>query len=98
MLRMRNVCSVAVAMGLAIAGGAAPFAALAQGMPMGTMKTIKEREAKPSVPDAGKPDYGPNQAWAPAPEQKPTYHDTPEDRQMRVLTDDGAHDRSDTQR
>jgi hypothetical protein len=35
----------------------------------------------------------PQQAWAHA----PTYTDTPEDRRMRELTDDGAHDRSDTQ-
>ncbi len=38
----------------------------------------------------------PNQAWA-HPEHHPTYTDTSEDQMMRVLTDDGAHDRIDMQ-
>ena len=48
MLRMRNVCSVAVLVsGLALAGGVLAQG-VPQGMPMGTMKT---------TPD---PTYGPN--------------------------------------
>ena len=39
----------------------------------------------------------PNQAWAHTPEHQPTYYDTPEDRMMRVPTDDCAHDRRDMQ-
>jgi hypothetical protein len=78
-----------VATGLAIATGPP---VLAQGMPMGSMKTSKDADDK-SIKEA------PNQAQAPAPERMtPTYHDTAEDRLMRERTDDGAHDRNDTQR
>jgi hypothetical protein len=56
----------------------------------------------PAAPDQARKDQdrsspAPNQAWAHTPEHQPTYTDTPEDRMMRELTDDGAHDRSDTQ-
>ena len=100
MLRMRNLCSVAVALGLAISCSAVLNAAQAQGMPMGTMKTTKDSQGKAGVPDASTPTYGPNQAMAPGTPERvtPTYRDTTEDRIMRELTDDGAHDRSDTQR
>ena len=84
MLRVRSVCSVAL--GLAIASPALAQG-IPQGMPMGSMKTA--------------PTYGPSQAQAPAgtPERvTPTYRDTTEDRIMREKTDDGAHDRNDTQR
>jgi hypothetical protein len=94
MLRMRSVCSVAaVVSGLIFAGGA-----LAQGMPMGTMKTAPDGKART---DPSEPAYGPNQAHMPpgTPERvTPTYRDTTEDRIMREKTDDGAHDRNDTQR
>jgi hypothetical protein len=85
----------------------------AQGIPMGTMKTTPDRnqsgqterkgkQTKDEQNKAGEPTYGPNQALAPAPgtpeRVTPTYRDTTEDRIMRELTDDGAHDRSDTQR
>jgi hypothetical protein len=86
MLRMRSVCSAAL--GLAIASPALAQG-IPQGMPMGSMRT------------APAPTYGPSQAQAPAgtPERAtPTYRDTTEDRLMREKTDDGAHDRSDTQR
>jgi hypothetical protein len=94
MLRMRSVCSVAAVLsGLIFAGGA-----LAQGMPMGTMKTAPDHKPRP---DTSEPTYGPNQAHAPAGTLErvtPTYQDTTEDRIMREKTDDGAHDRNDTQR
>ena len=60
---------------------------------MGSMKTGKDLDDK-AIKEA------PNQAQAPAPKEErvtPTYHDTPEDRMMREKTDDGAHDRDDTQ-
>ena len=94
MLRMRSVCSVAAVLsGLIFAGGA-----LAQGMPMGTMKTAPDHKPRP---DTSEPTYGPNQAHAPAGTLErvtPTYQHTTEDRIMREKTDDGAHDRNDTQR
>ena len=93
MLLMRSVCSAVVVSGLILAGSA-----LAQGIPMGTMKTAPDSKAKS---DPAEPTYGPNQAHMPAgtPERvTPTYRDTTEDRIMREKTDDGAHDRSDTQR
>jgi hypothetical protein len=98
MLRMRSVCSAAAVLsGLAFAGGA-----LAQGMPMGTMKTTPDgKEQSRSKTAMPPPEYGPNQAHVPAgtPERvTPTYRDTTEDRIMREKTDDGAHDRDDTQR
>jgi len=105
MLLMRSVCSaLAVVSGLALAGGALAQG-VPQGMPMGTMKTApdqKQSQGKTNAPapDRG-PQYGPNQAQAPAgtPERvTPTYRDTTEDRIMREMTDDGAHDRNDTQR
>ena len=98
MLRMRSVCSVAAVLsGLIFAGGA-----LAQGIPMGTMKTAPDGKATaPKTTDPSTPTYGPNQAHMPAgtPERvTPTYRDTTEDRIMREKTDDGAHDSTDTQR
>jgi hypothetical protein len=95
MLRMLGVLTIAC--GLAVASS---LPALAQGVPMGTMKTAPKGDdrSKPATPD---PTYGPNQAQVPAgtPERvTPTYRDTTEDRIMREKTDDGAHDRNDTQR
>ncbi len=98
MLLMRSVCSALAALaGLALVGGA-----LAQGIPMGSMKTAPDQKDQ-GQGKAGTtaPQYGPNQAQAPTgtPERvTPTYRDTTEDRIMREMTDDGAHDRNDTQR
>src|SRR5215475_6174718 len=100
MLRMRSVCRLgclAIAT-MAFAGAADGWA---QGIPMGTMKTKPDRTESKDVPSkdsqdkSSMPSYGPNQATAPgAPERvTPTYRDTTEDRIMRELTDDGAHDR-----
>jgi len=99
---LRTLSVLALASGLAIATGPSAFAqgTPAQGMPMGSMKTAPDRT------DQGKADdqatdralkQAPNQAQAPE-GVTPTYHDTPEDRMMREKTDDGAHDRNDTQR
>jgi hypothetical protein len=90
MLRLRNVCRwgvLAIAAGLTMANGPA-----VTGQGWGQGRTDPEKAANPA------PDQTVNQAWAHAPEHAPTYTDTPEDRMMRELTDDGAHDRSDTQR
>ena len=71
---------------------------------MGGMKTTPERNDQNKASDqrTDKPrDEAPNQAEAPPdrPERvTPTYRDTTEDRIMREKTDDGAHDRDDTQR
>jgi hypothetical protein len=98
MLRMRSVCSAAALLsGLALAGSALAQGA-PQGMPMGSMKTAPDSKSRT---DTSNPTYGPNQAHTPAgtPERvTPTYRDTTEDRIMREKTDDGAHDRNDTQR
>jgi len=102
---LRTLSVVALAAGLAIATGPPAFAQgtpqrIPQGMPMGGMRTAPDRT------DQGKADdratdralkQAPNQAQAPE-RVTPTYHDTPEDRMMREKTDDGAHDRNDTQR
>jgi hypothetical protein len=91
---LRVLGAVALASGLAIATGPPAFAEvpLRGGMPMGTMKTAKDLDDK-ALKEA------PNQAQAPAPVRvTPTYRDTAEDRLMREKTDDGAHDRNDTQR
>jgi hypothetical protein len=89
MLRVLSIAALASA--LAIATG--PLA-LAQGMPMGSMKTSKDADDK-----ATKEAPSREQAQAPAPQRvTPTYRDTAEDRLMREKTDDGAHDRNDTQR
>ena len=84
---LRVVSVVALASGLAIAAGPPAFAqgVPSKGMPMGSMKTTKDVDDK-ALKEA------PNVA------QAPTYHDTAEDRFMREKTDDGAHDRNDTQR
>ncbi len=102
MWRMRKLCSLAgVALagaGLVIAGSASGWA---QGMPMGTMKTAPDRTASKNDQDrTNAPAYGPDQAMVPGTPERvtPTYRDTPQDRIMRELTDDGAHDRTDTQR
>ena len=98
MLRMRSVCSAAAVLsGLVFAGGALAQG-IPQGMPMGTMKTAPDHTTRT---DTSNPTYGPNQAHAPAGTLEritPTYQDTTEDRIMREKTDDGAHDRNDTQR
>jgi len=94
MLRMLGV--LAIASGLAVAGS---LPALAQGIPMGTMKTAPKGDDRSD--SATRPTYGPNQAHMPAERLErvtPTYQDTTEDRIMREKTDDGAHDRNDTQR
>jgi hypothetical protein len=91
---LRVVSVAALASGLAIAAGPPVLAQgmPSKGMPMGSMKTTKDVDDK-ALKEA------PNQAQAPAPERmRPTYHDTAEDRLMREKTDDGAHDRDDTQR
>ena len=112
MLRLRRVCRLGgLALVMAAFAGGTP--GWAQGMPMGTMKTTPdrtesgrtERKDAPTKDEQNKataPTYGPNQALVPAPgtpeRVTPTYRDTTEDRIMRELTDDGSHDRSDTQR
>jgi hypothetical protein len=84
---LRKLGVLALASGLAIAAGPP---VLAQGMPMGSMKDLDDKALQEA----------PNQARAPAPERvtPTTYRDTAEDRLMREKTDDGAHDRDDTQR
>ena len=92
MLRTLGVLAIGA---LAVAGS---LPALAQGMPMGTMKTTPKGDDRS---EAATPTYGPSQAHLPAgtPERvTPTYRDTTEDRIMREKTDDGAHDSNDTQR
>jgi hypothetical protein len=92
MLRVLSIA--ALASGLAITTGAP---VLAQGMPMGSMKTSKDADDRATNDRAIK--EAPKLAQAPAPERvTPTYRDTAEDRLMREKTDDGAHDRSDTMR
>jgi hypothetical protein len=90
MLRVLSIA--ALASGLAIVTGAPVFAQAPpkDGMPMGSMKTTKDVDDR-AYREA------PNQQQAQAP-ATPTYHDTAEDRVMREKTDDGAHDRDDTQR
>jgi hypothetical protein len=86
MLRLRSVCKwggLAVAASLTMANG---FAA------NGPAVARQNHDDQDSAAQ-----QAPNQAWAHAPEHQPTYYDTPEDRLMRELTDDGAHDRTDTQ-
>ena len=87
---LRKLGVLALASGLTIITGLPAFA---QGMPLGGMKTTKDLDDK-ALQEA------PNQARAPAPERvtPTTYRDTAEDRLMREKTDDGAHDRDDTQR
>ena len=82
MLRLRTVCRTGV---LAIAAGLT----MASG-PAVTGQSRNNDQDKAA-------NQAPQQAWAHAPEHTPTYTDTPEDRRMRELTDDGAHDRSDMQ-
>jgi hypothetical protein len=100
---LRKLGVLALASGLAIATGPPAFAQVmvqgkpAQGMPMGSMKTTKDLDGQKKPTE--EPEIGPNQAQAPTPERvTPTYRDTTEDRIMREKTDDGAHDRNDTQR
>ncbi len=95
---LRKLGVAALVSGLAIATGSPVFAQgmPPQGMPMGSMKTTKDVDDK-ALKEA------PNVAQAPAPKERlervtPTYRDTAEDRLMREKTDDGAHDRDDTQR
>ena len=105
MLRIRSVCRLGglAIVAFALASGADGWA---QGIPMGTMKTAPDRSESQAAPSkdpndkASNPTYGPNQAMTPGTPERvtPTYRDTTEDRIMRELTDDGAHDRSDTQR
>jgi len=100
MLRKLNV--LALAAGLALATGppaiaqAGPQGMPPQGMPMGSMKTTKDLDDQKRARADEEMDralkQAPNQA------QAPTYRDTAEDRLMREKTDDGAHDRIDTQR
>ena len=105
MLRKLNV--LALAAGLALATGPPaiaqgtpqgmpPQGMPSQGMPMGSMKTTKDLDDQKRARADEEMDralkQAPNQA------QAPTYRDTPEDRIMREKTDDGAHDRIDTQR
>src|SRR5215472_1927285 len=100
MLGKLGVLAVAAGLATLPALPAAP-PALAQGMPMGSMKTAPDRDkSKDEQSKANTPTYGPNQATAPGTPERvtPTYRDTKEDRIMRELTDDGAHDRSDTRR
>jgi hypothetical protein len=89
---LRKLGVLALASSLAIATGPSVLAqGKPQGMPMGSMKTGKDLDDR-AIKEA------PNQAQAPAPERvRPTYRDTTEDRLMREKTDDGAHDRGDTQ-
>jgi hypothetical protein len=92
--------SLAIATGLPVVAQVVvqgkPAQGMPQGMPMGSMRTTKDpADQKKST----EPEFGPNQAQAPTLERvTPTYHDTTEDRIMREKTDDGAHDRNDTQR
>ena len=105
MLRKLNV--LALAAGLALATGPPAIAHSGsqgmppQGMPMGSMKTTKDLDDQKRARDNENMDralkQAPNQAQAPE-RMTPTYRDTPEDRIMREQTDDGAHDRIDTQR
>ena len=88
MLRKLSVLAIAAA-GLAITTGPP---ALAQGMPMGSMKTAKDLDDQAKARQEER-----QQAQAPA-RVTPTYHDAVEDRLMREKTDDGAHDRNDTTR
>jgi len=97
---LRTVSVLALASGLAIATGPP---VLAQGIPMGSMKTTKDladqKKAAQEALDKQALDQAPNLAQAPALERvTPTYHDTAEDRLMREQTDDGAHDRNDMTR
>ena len=82
MLRLRTVCRWGVL-------------AIAAGLTMASGPAFTGQGRNNDQDKAGNP--APQQAWAHAPEHAPTYYDTPEDRRMRELTDDGAHDRSDTQ-
>ena len=105
MLRKLNV--LALAAGLALATGppaiaqAGPQGMPPQGMPMGSMKTTKDlddqKRARADEDSDRALKQAPSQAQAPD-RVTPTYRDTPEDRIMREKTDDGAHDRIDTQR
>lgn len=84
MLRLRSVCKWGV---LAIAAGLT----VANGLAANGSRPGRDDQDRATQ-------QAPDQAWAHTPEHQPTYYDTPEDRMMRVLTDDGAHDRIDTQR
>jgi len=81
MLRLRSVCRWGL---LAVAAGLT--------MAAGPAATRQNQDDQDRAAQ-----HASNQAWAHVPEHHPTYTDTPEDRMMRVLTDDGAHDRSDMQ-